>query len=374
MTVLYGLLILDLIVFIHELGHFAAAKISGVYVESFSIGMGPVLIHHRFKGTDWRLSLFPIGGYCGMKGESDFQNACEARLNTIHGDTDSLYGKHPLWRLFIAAAGPVANIIFAFAAYLVIALTGYTYYAASAQIQLADELYPAIHSAARDGGLRTGDIVTTIDGKKIEDFSDLYEQVATHPDETMIFTVLRDRKNLTFTIHTTLDTSSGAGKIGVLSVPDTVKKREIPPRSVIGAVQQGVYRTGATVSMTIKGIATLFKGVKISQAVSGPARITTMLGSTVQEGFSAGFKAGLTAMLEFIALINVSLFLMNLLPVPVLDGGLILFSFLEAVFHIRISPRLRYVTQYIGLAFIIVLFIIASAGDIQYFMESAHAQ
>ena len=96
MTVIYGLLGLSVIIFIHELGHFFVARFFGVHVESFSIGMGPVLLHKTVKGTDYRLSLIPFGGYCGMKGEKDFQTAMENKLDRIPAEKDSFYGVHPL--------------------------------------------------------------------------------------------------------------------------------------------------------------------------------------------------------------------------------------------------------------------------------------
>ena len=136
-----------------------------------------------------------------------------------------------------------------------------------------------------------------------------------------------------------------------------------------GAVVQGGKETVKIFKASITGIAGLFKGVKITKAVSGPASITTMLGETVKEGFSEGFRTGLSSVLNFVALISISLFIMNLLPVPVLDGGLILFSLIEAVFRIRISPKVRYGVQYIGLAFIAFLFVIAILGDLNFFLQ-----
>ena len=113
LSIIYGLLGLGFIVFIHELGHFIAAKIFGVTVESFSVGMGPILLHKTIKGTDYRLSLIPLGGYCGMKGQKDFQVALDEKLESIKGDKDSFYGIHPVKRAVIAFAGPFFNFLFA---------------------------------------------------------------------------------------------------------------------------------------------------------------------------------------------------------------------------------------------------------------------
>ena len=113
MTILWGILCLGIIVFIHEAGHFIAARYCGVTVESFSIGMGPVIWHKKIGMTDYRLSLLPLGGYCGMKGEKAFQQAIDEKLSYIPAEADSFYGVHPLKRICIAFAGPFANLFFA---------------------------------------------------------------------------------------------------------------------------------------------------------------------------------------------------------------------------------------------------------------------
>ena len=121
--------------------------------------------------------------------------------------------------------------------------------------------------------------------------------------------------------------------------------------------------------MTIKGIAILFKGVDLNNAVSGPARVTEMLGSTVKDGFSEGFRVGFISLMSLLSLISVSLFIMNLLPVPILDGGLILIAFIEIIIRRRVNPRIQYYVQFIGLAFIAFLFIIGIKGDILFFLN-----
>jgi len=368
-TVVYGLLCLGFIIFFHELGHFLAARISGVSVEAFSVGMGPVLLHKKIHTTDYRISLFPIGGYCAMKGEKDFSNAIDANLKTIIADKDSLYGVHALKRILIAFSGPFFNLFFAFASFTVIAMTGYTYYSPSAEIVLADEVYPGVHSAARDAGLRTGDTVLSINGKKISDFSDISSEISTHPDETVTIVVCRKGSNLSFQVHTDMDKSEGTGKIGIASTPDSVKKHEVKTYSFFPAISKGIQETGSIILLTIKSITVLFKGVDVTNAVSGPARITAMLGETVKEGFSASIRTGIVSTLQFLALISVSLFILNLLPVPILDGGMILFAGIETITGRQVPPRIQYYVQYIGIAFIVFLLVLGISGDIRYFMK-----
>lgn len=456
MTVIYGLLGLSVIIFIHELGHFFVARFFGVHVESFSIGMGPVLLHKTVKGTDYRLSLVPFGGYCGMKGEKDFQTAMENKLDRIPAEKDSFYGVHPLKRIAIAFAGPFANVILAIAALSVVAMIGYDYYTSPNKIILASEFYPDSPLSAAEAGLHTGDRITAINGKRIEYFSDIVEAVSLAARKTLHVEADRNGTAMTFTLVPELDKSTGAGKIGVLNwldpviesaaenspafnaglqngdriieadgktVRNTVDLYEIlknlreadisverdsrvfqahlslasqdeqsaqksAERENSGnenlvsgiswqaikvhtktypffpALIQGARETFKMVSVTAQSIALLFKGIDLKQAVSGPIGITVLLGETAKEGFSAGFSVGVVTVCNFLAVISISLFLMNLLPVPVLDGGLILVAFIELVRRKSIKPKTLYAIQIAGICFIVLIFLLGMFADI----------
>ena len=456
MTVLYGLLGLSVIIFIHELGHFFVARFFGVHVESFSIGMGPVLLHKTVKGTDYRLSLIPFGGYCGMKGEKDFQTAMENKLDRIPAEKDSFYGVHPLKRIAIAFAGPFANVILAVAALSVVAMIGYDYYTSPNKIILASEFYPDSPLSAAEAGLQTGDRITAINGKRIEYFSDIVEAVSLAARKTLHVEADRNGTAMTFTLVPELDKSTGAGKIGVLSwldpviesaaenspafnaglqngdriieadgkaVRNTVDLYEILKKlheadisverggrvfqahlalapqdgqsvqksaerknsgnenlvsgiswqaikvhtktyPFFPALLQGAKETFKMVSVTAQSIALLFKGIDLKQAVSGPIGITVLLGETAKEGFSAGFSVGVVTVCNFLAVISISLFLMNLLPVPVLDGGLILVAFIELVRRKSIKPKTLYAIQIAGVCFIVLIFLLGMFADI----------
>ena len=368
MTVIIGIIGLGFLVFFHELGHFLAARLFGVNVLAFSVGMGPVLLHKEIKGTDYRLSLIPLGGYCSMKGENDFKKAVEENRKEIVGEPDSFYGVHPLKRLLIAFAGPFFNLLFGFLAFFTIAVMGYSYYSAGTQVSMADEIYEDMASPAHEAGMQTGDTIKAIGGKEMTDFSDISSYVATHPDEDIRITVDRNGEILEITAHTLLDKETGAGKLGVVSSADSVIERHYGPYSPAGAAIEGAKQCGSLISLTFKSIGILFKGVDVTKAVSGPARITTMLGDTVKEGFSEGARIGIISTLQFLALISVSLFITNLLPVPILDGGLILFALIEIVARRKMHPKLLYYIQYVGIAFIALLMVLALAGDVRYFI------
>ncbi len=442
MTFIYGIIGLGVIVFIHELGHFIAARRCGVVVESFSIGMGPILFHKTIKGTDYRISLIPLGGYCAMKGEQAFQNAVENNQKRIEGEVDEFYGVHPLKRAFIAFSGPFFNVLFAIVAMTVVAWVGYDYYTTENRIIIATDVYPDVESVAADAGMQTGDRIVAINGKDTPWFKDIYEEISLNADTPITMDIEREGAGIfQITVTPKLESSTGAGKIGVMAwiAPEvtevqpgsTAEKAGLRDGDLITAVNgkpvattvdvslllgtdrsfvltvnrngslldidlkpaspddsfgfyfkqeklhtekyglftgigNGIAETGRLISLTFKSLALLFKGVDLTSAVSGPVRITKMLGDTAIEGFSAGFGIGVVSVMQFLALINISLFIMNLLPIPILDGGLVLFALIETIFHRQVPPKVLYLVQIFGILCIGALFVFALFGDIRY--------
>ena len=367
MRIVIGLICLCFLIFFHELGHFLVAKLFKIKVESFSIGMGPILFHKTIKGTDYRISLFPFGGYCGIKGQKDFQEALKNNYSKIEGEKDSMYGCHPFKRAAIGFAGPFFNFLFAFFAFTVILLTGYTTYSYSNKIIIASELDSSIQSQAGKAGLKTGDEIIKINNKKIEDFSDIIFEISKRPDEDIEISVLRDKEIIEFSVHSVLDKTSGTGKIGISADTTTLLKKEIKSKNFFLAIKDGFLESLNMTFLTLKGIFTLFKGVDLKNQVSGPARVADMIGEVVSESATQGKKAVFINLLNFMALISISLFLMNLLPIPVLDGALILFALIEGIFRIRLHPIFYYYIQFIGIFIIIIIFIIGVSGDFIYF-------
>lgn len=367
MRIVIGLICLCFLIFFHELGHFLVAKLFKIKVESFSIGMGPILFHKTIKGTDYRISLFPFGGYCGIKGEKDFQEALKNNYSKIEGEKDSMYGCHPFKRAAIGFAGPFFNFLFAFFAFTVILLTGYTTYSYSNKIIIASELDSSIQSQAKKAGLKTGDEIIKINNKKIEDFSDIIFEISKRPDEDIEISVLRDKEIIEFSVHSVLDKTSGTGKIGISADTTTLLKKEIKSKNFFLAIKDGFLESLNMTFLTLKGIFTLFRGVDLKNQVSGPARVADMIGEVVSESATQGKKAIFINLLNFMALISISLFLMNLLPIPVLDGALILFALIEGIFRIRLHPKFYYYIQFIGIFIIIIIFIIGVSGDFIYF-------
>ena len=445
--ILIGLIILSIMVFIHELGHFIAAKLCGVVVESFSIGWGPVLFKKKKGDTEYRISAIPMGGYCGMKGEKAFQQAIEEKLPAIPKKEGELYGVHPFKRIIIAFAGPFANYISAVLALAIVSAIGSSYYTSSNKIAPVYYYNEADDSPAREADLRMGDVILSINGEKTETFADIVRLIVPEAKEEVTLEIERDGQILTKKLRPKLDPKTGAGIIGFYSfIPleiDGVKpsssaelaglkkgdlitevdgievantidlnraldsinektaelgilrdgnkitktvnlirtengidlglkikniKVEIPGTGFFKSIVNGFVLTHKSFVLTFKSLGLLFKGVDFRQAVSGPVRITHMLGDVAAQGFKAGFLIGLSDILNFVSIISISLFIMNLLPIPILDGGLILFAFIEFIFRRQIHPKVLYYVQFIGIAFIGVVFIFALWGDIGYFL------
>ncbi|MGP1575985.1 MAG: RIP metalloprotease RseP [Treponema sp.] len=446
--VVIGLLILGIVVFIHELGHFLAAKLCGVEVESFSIGWGPVLLKKKHGTTEYRLSAIPLGGYCGMKGEHAFKDALEKKLSHIPYQEKSMFSVHPLKRIIIAFAGPFANLLLAAFALALVSGLGTTYYTTDNRIVPVYVFEHEDESPSRSAGLEIGDRILKIDAADTATFADIQQIIAVHPNEELTFLIERAGVQFSQKIRTKLNKQTGAGQLGIfqyiplevqyvrkdssadiaglqagdaiLSINGTPLEhyialqyffKDISGKTVQAAVQRdgavldiplhivrmengsvdlgigwktlkitepaagfltalktGMSRTGTLMQLTVKSLLLLFKGINVSDAVAGPVRISAMLGSVAQESLQAGMSAAIVNVAEFVAVICVSLFLMNLLPVPVLDGGLILFAFLEWVLCRQIHPRILYAVQFIGIGFIAVLFVFAVWSDILYFI------
>ena len=446
---LIGLPVLGIVVFIHELGHFIAAKLCGVSVESFSIGWGPVLLHKKFGTTDYRLSAIPIGGYCGMKGEHAFREAYEKKLSSVPKEEGSLFAAHPFKRMLIAFAGPFANLLLAAAALAMISGLGRTYYTTDNRVVPVYRLEPSDESPARTAGLQIGDRILQINGEKTANFADIQQIIALHPEESLTMIIERGSEQLSTTIRPTLNKKTGAGQVGIYRyVPleitsvrkdsaadlagikagdrltgidgtaldnqmaliyffrDYTQKTalfelirdgeriELPVNLVrtengsvdlglnwayitvtekgtgfIASLRQGIVQTGGLTAVTLKSLGLLFKGVSMTDAVAGPVRISSMIGSLAADGFSENTRAGFVNIAEIVAVICVSLFLMNLLPIPILDGGLIFTAFIECIVRRQIPPRVLYYLQFVGFAFIAVLFFFALWADILYIIK-----
>jgi regulator of sigma E protease len=446
--ILLGLLGLGAVVFVHELGHFIAARLTGIEVEAFSIGWGKPILKKKLGGVEYRLGMFPIGGYCKMKGEGEFREAYENHANAVPRTEGAFYGVSPLRRIIVAAAGPGFNLIFAVLVFSIIWGIGFEVRTLDNRIVLVSDIDPGEKYPADQGGLKTGDRIIDINGKPVANYHDIQELIATNPEKDLPLRALRDGEVVDLTVRPDLDKSSGAGKIGVYFWSDPVISavaegspaaiaglregdritringedfsytvalfrilRTQPPIlkveyerngsplqanivlsyggsavgeggaadigisyesirfrtprfSPVGALAKGAGEAAKTFVLSVKSFALLFRGIDLTQAVSGPVRITYMVGDIATEGFSQSFGAGISSMANFLALISIALCIMNLLPLPVLDGGLIILSVIEIIKRRPLHPRFIGVFQTVGVVLIFGLMLFAVFGDI----------
>jgi regulator of sigma E protease len=436
---------LGIMVFLHELGHFLAAKAAGVAVEVFSLGWGPKLVGFSRGGTEYRLAWLPIGGYCRFKGDEGLRRALEQNLSEMPHEEGSFYSV-PAWRrIFVVAAGPMASLFSAFLIFTLIWWIGFQVYSADNRIALATDYTLTSFTEpppATVAGLATGDRITAIDGKPVQNFQQIWETVSASADRTLVFTVERAGAGFEVPVAVARDRSSGTGRIGVYSWLDPVvssvasgsaaslaglqpgdrivragsrdvrqtidleqalagRPASLPivferdgtvrdavlvleytddrsnlglvfvdhayrsPRMNLGmAVQKAAVETWQTVVLTVRGLGLLFRGIDLREAVAGPIGIIGLIGTTAQSGFSRGFATGVVATFELLAFLSVTLFLMNLLPLPALDGGQIVFSVVEIVRGRAVKPRLIWRVQMIGFSFLMALFLVLTFNDL----------
>jgi regulator of sigma E protease len=220
LTIALGLIGLGLVIFVHEAGHFTAAKLSGIEVESFALGWGRRLFGFTYRSTEYRINIFPIGGYCRMKGEEDFRKAVEQKLTTFPVSEGSLFSVSPLKRLLTFIAGPASNMIFAIVLFTMIALIGYEYSSYSNKIVLATD-YPQIYGTseepvpAQQAGLRTGDRIIAIDQREVNNFIQLQEALLPRAEVPTSVTFESDGVVRTAELVPQLNPQTGAGVIGI---------------------------------------------------------------------------------------------------------------------------------------------------------------
>jgi len=342
-------IVLGVLVFIHELGHYLAARWVGVHVEAFSIGFGKPLMRWRDKrGTEWRLSWIPLGGYVMMHGrEQPGDVGADVRAGWMAGRTFN--EKSVAARAFVIAAGPLAN--FALAIVLFMAL----FVAVGRPVQLS--MQPPVvadvvqDSAAAVAGLRTGDRIDRIDGVATPTFEAMRAIVSTHPDQPLAMAIHRGDVDLTLTAT---PRATGQGHVGTLGISSQVTRYD--RLSVPGAIVAGVTETWSIVGSILDGLWQVFTGQMSASGMSGPLGIASAAGQVA--------ALGVASLVSFIAILSVNLGLLNLFPIPVLDGGHLMFYAAEAVRGRPLPARVVDYGYRAGFAAILALFVFITANDL----------
>jgi regulator of sigma E protease len=447
LKIVLGLIGLGIVVFIHELGHFLAARLVKIDVEAFSIGWGNPILKKKIGNVEYRLGMFPVGGYCKMRGDSDYNNEAYENINKgIKPEKGSYHAASPLARILVCFGGPFFNLIFAVFLLSILWGIGFEINTMGNRIVLASEFSPGQSFPADDAGLKTGDRIIEINGREVFYFHEIQENIVLNPNRPLHLRVERNGTIHNLNVVPSLDKSSGAGRIGISTWADPVIEsvREGSPAARLGlmpgdtvisangihvrnsldfrsareqqpysltmeykrggiareavfstddlegelgfswasiqyrtpslsfpaAIVKGIQESYKTLSVSIKSLRLLFMGIDLTQAVSGPVRITYMMGDIATQGFERGIGIGMRSIIEFLALISIALCVMNLLPLPILDGGMIILFLVEFIRRKPAHPKAITVFQTCGMVIIIGLMFFAVFGDILFFIRN----
>jgi regulator of sigma E protease len=346
MTFLSAIVLLGVLIFVHELGHFLFAKLMKVKVLKFSLGFGPKVVGRKYGDTEYQISAVPLGGYVKMLGEEPGEELPEA-------EKPWAYNHQPvLKRFLIVFSGPIFNILFAALLFVVIFASG------------VPTLYPDVGEVMEDSpalraGLMKGDRIVEIDGRLVTEWSEMTGIIHQSAGRSLDFVVRRGGKEIALTITPEKKTVSDIfgekreiGLIGIKPSGDSFTRRYPVPE----ALSMGVSRTVEVSVLTVVAIVKLIQRIIPAETIGGPILIVQMAGEQASQGALNFFM--------FMAIISINLGIINLLPIPVLDGGHVLFLAIEAVRRKPLSERTMAIAQRVGLAFILTVMAFALYNDI----------
>jgi membrane-associated protease RseP (regulator of RpoE activity) len=337
--IILAIIIFSFIVFFHELGHFLLAKKNGIDVEEFAIGMGPTLYSREYKGTKYAVRLFPIGGFCAM-GEDE-----EAT------DSPGNFNNKSVWaRISVILAGPMFNFILAIIfATILTAMVGYD----RPVIESVAEGFPA-----EEAGLREGDRIVRMGEKKIRIFREITIYNQFHQGEDVEITYSRNGEEHRVTLSPKEDEELGYSRLGITS--EGYRKA-----NALEAVRYGAYSVNYWISTTVESLKMLITGKVSINNLTGPVGIVDVVEDTYQESKSYGNFVVLVELLNIAIMLSANLGVMNLLPFPALDGGRLVFLFLEAVRRKRVSPEKEGYVHMIGIVLLMLLMVFVMFNDIR---------
>jgi len=377
------LLVLTLVVTVHELGHFLAARSFGVAIDRFSIGFGRAIARWTDRqGVEWRIGWIPFGGYVRFSGDEneasvpDQEGLDALRREVIGREGPQALGRYyhfkPIWqRAVIAAAGPAANFLLAIALFALLLAT------LGEQVTRARVAAVVPGSVAAEAGFRPGDLIVQAAGKPVASFEDLMTTVRVRGGDVTSFVVERGGRTVELTATPAWkdvpDRIRGAQRVGRLGIAasqdpaDTIRVRYNPIEAVVG----GAKRTWSVLTTTVYYLGRIVQGQVGADQISGPLGIANVTGKVAQ--FSAEGAPNLGVMLlvvtvnlvQLAALISVSVGFMNLLPIPILDGGHLLFYAYEAVARRPLAARVQAAGYRVGLALVLGLMLFATWNDLQ---------
>jgi regulator of sigma E protease len=358
--------VLTVLVFVHELGHYLVARWNGVKVEVFSIGFGPELFGWNDRaGTRWRVSLLPLGGYVKMFGDADPAGATQSDQVAVMTPAEravSFHHKTVGQRAAIVAAGPAANFLFA------VLVLGGLYMISGQPYTTPTVATVRAGSPAEGAGLRAGDRVVAIDGTPIQRFEEMQRIVALRPAERLELSVERDGAVSIIPVVTAaedlVDRRGNIQRIGRLGVTST--QTAVVRHDPATAAWQAVRETWSVTVGTLVGLGQMIAGTRSTDEIGGVLRIADMTGQVSRDGVQQ--------VIWFLALLSINLGLINLFPIPVLDGGHLMFYAAEAIRGKPLSRRVQDWGAMAGLAAVLSLFVFATWNDLVHLRVVAFLQ
>jgi regulator of sigma E protease len=359
------LFVLSLVVFFHELGHFLVARWCGVQILVFSIGFGPEIVGFNDRyGTRWKISAIPLGGFVKFFGDDNVASVpgqSQADMDAEQRARSFMF-QPVLKRIAIVVAGPAANFVLA----VIIFACVFALYGKQTMSARVDTVQPG--SAAAAAGFQPGDLVVAIDGRAVDSFSDMQRIVSTSAGETLNVTVEHDGVQrllkATPALKEVKDNFGNVQRIGILGITRSMAAEDLklhpvaPPQAVWMSLQE----TWSVIDRTLNYIVGVLSGREAASQLGGPIRIAQMSGQVASFGF--------IPLIQLAAVLSVSIGLLNLFPIPLLDGGHLLFYVIEGVRGRPLSERAQEVGFRIGLAIVLMLMIFATFNDIVHLTTS----
>ena len=353
-TVISFAIVLGLLIFVHEFGHFIWAKFFGVKVLKFSLGFGPKLISRQFGETEYLISAFPLGGYVKMFGENPGELA-EEKLSP--GELKRSFATRPVWQRFIiVAGGPLFNLIFAmFLFFLIVFVAGMPQPVDTTTIGGVGQDTPAA-----EAGLQTGDTILAIDGKETRQWEDVSLLIKDSGGREVVLTIQRDDRSLEIAVTPRMEKTKNifGEEVGERYMVGIARSEEVTYEKVgcITALQAGVSQTWSWMYLTVMGLVKIIQKVVPASELGGPILIAQIAGERMQ--------AGWVNFLYFMAVLSVNLGILNLLPIPILDGGHLVFFSVEAILRKPLNLRTMEIMQQIGLVLLGTLMIFVFYNDL----------
>ncbi|KWT70194.1 Membrane-associated zinc metalloprotease [Hyphomicrobium sulfonivorans] len=360
MTIAQFLVVLTIVVFVHEFGHFIVARWCGVTVKTFSIGFGREIFGFTDrKGTRWRFAWIPLGGYVKFVDDENAasQPSPDALDKMTAAERQGAFQNKPLWqRAAVVAAGPIANFILAIMVYAAVNVS----FGVRTITPVVGEVKAGMPAAA--AGIQSGDVIRSIDDWTVEGFEDVQRLVGINAGRTLKFGVERNGEKLSFDVtpevHEQPDSFGGTFRRGLIGITpsSTDGFRDAKSVGVVEALRLGVRETYANIAHTIQGISDIITQRQAADQMGGPI-LMAQVTARVAEG-------GIEPLLRWVAFISANIGFLNLLPIPVLDGGHLVYYAIEGVMRRPLSRRMQEIGFQIGIALVLMLMVYVNLNDL----------